>query len=130
MPIYDYKCNKCNSNFSLMRRRENRDAPALCPTCGTETKKRVFTVAGLLRSRTGEEARVNCQGTGSGIGWHVQGGTGNIFRNCEANYNGKAGFVFEGPGRNTLINTKCIGNPTGLVVRNGAQIDDHNTVIE
>jgi putative FmdB family regulatory protein len=130
MPTYDYKCGECGRVFSLMRRRESRGAPVDCPNCGASTRKRLFTTAGLLGVRTvSEKPQVEPQ-LGRGVGFYVQGGTNNTFIDCEGSYNGEAGFVFEGGGPHTLINTKARGNPTGIIVRDGAQIKDYNTDIQ
>jgi putative FmdB family regulatory protein len=130
MPTYDYKCSECRRVFSLMRRRENRGAPANCPNCGASTGKRLFTNAGLLRARTVSESPTLEPRRGKGAGFYVKGGNNNTFIDCEASYNGEAGFVFEGNGQHTLINTKARGNPTGIIVRDGARIRDYNTDIQ
>lgn len=35
MPIYEYKCNKCSTDFSVLKLGSGDDAPT-CPTCGTK----------------------------------------------------------------------------------------------
>ena len=39
MPIYEYFCPKCGSEFELRRHLSEVDKPALCPRCGTEGQK-------------------------------------------------------------------------------------------
>ncbi len=129
MPAYDYKCSKCDKVFSLVRRRDSRGAPAPCPTCGAPTQRRVFTTAGLLKARSPNESPPAAAQEGGGVGFRVVGGENNTFIDCEGSYNGQAGFVFEGGGPHTLINTKAWGNPTGIIVRGGAKIRDYNTDI-
>jgi len=39
MPVYEYKCNKCGTEFEVMRPFSQADDPASCPKCkGTGEK--------------------------------------------------------------------------------------------
>ncbi len=62
-------------------------------------------------------------------GFHVEGAN-NTFIDCESSFNRDAGFFFGGKGKNTLINPKARGNPTGVVVRDNAKIRVYNPDIE
>lgn len=41
MPIYEYRCPKCGTDFELMRRMAEIDKPAPCPKCGAEAERLV-----------------------------------------------------------------------------------------
>ena len=38
MPTYDYQCTHCGP-FEAMRRMADRDAPAVCPQCGSQAER-------------------------------------------------------------------------------------------
>ena len=40
MPIYEYKCTKCNERFELLRRFSDKDDEIKCPKCGDIAAKR------------------------------------------------------------------------------------------
>jgi len=39
MPIYEYICTKCKTEFELMRPFSEADKPAVCPKCNSEAQK-------------------------------------------------------------------------------------------
>ncbi len=39
MPIYEYACSKCNTEFELMRPFSEADKLAACPKCNSEAQK-------------------------------------------------------------------------------------------
>lgn len=39
MPIYEYRCPKCGTDFELMRRISEMNEPASCPQCGAEAER-------------------------------------------------------------------------------------------
>ena len=41
MPIYEYICNKCKTEFELLRHFSEADKPVVCPKCNTEAQKLV-----------------------------------------------------------------------------------------
>ena len=41
MPIYEYRCKKCDTRFELMRRLAQRDKAATCSNCGSRATARV-----------------------------------------------------------------------------------------
>ena len=45
MPIYEYRCPKCEIDFELMRPMSEMSKPAPCPQCGTEAERLVSACA-------------------------------------------------------------------------------------
>lgn len=45
MPVYEYRCPKCDTDFELMRRINEMNEPALCPQCGSKTERLVSVFA-------------------------------------------------------------------------------------
>ena len=41
MPIYEYICTQCKTEFELMRPFSEADKPAVCPKCNSEAQKLV-----------------------------------------------------------------------------------------
>lgn len=44
MPMYDFNCQKCGSDFTLRRPIAEIDDPAPCPECKSEETKRQMSV--------------------------------------------------------------------------------------
>jgi putative FmdB family regulatory protein len=40
MPIYEYRCGKCKTVFEILRDRSQRDAEAVCTSCGGRKAQR------------------------------------------------------------------------------------------
>jgi putative FmdB family regulatory protein len=52
MPIYEYQCTKCGEAFDIMASLDERDAKAVCPSCGSRHVTRKFGVFTKGGSRT------------------------------------------------------------------------------
>jgi len=52
MPLYEYKCKKCEKNFEILQRNNEK---VVCPKCGSKTLEKQFSVfaSGSL-SQSGE----------------------------------------------------------------------------
>jgi len=46
MPIYEYRCKKCNKQFELRQRMEERGA-GVCPACHSGEVEKLFSVFGV-----------------------------------------------------------------------------------
>ncbi len=70
MPLYEYECKNCASQFELLRAR-NAQEPPICPVCGqTEVVRvmssfrgRLATNSGSLRSIAGTSSCAGCSAT-------------------------------------------------------------------
>jgi len=45
MPIYEYVCPRCKTEFELMRPFNEADKPAKCPKCKLEAQKQISNFA-------------------------------------------------------------------------------------
>jgi putative FmdB family regulatory protein len=69
MPIYEYVCEACRREFSLLRPMSEADAPAACEACGRARTKRKLSV---FSARTSEGTPVagtsgsSCSGCAGG----------------------------------------------------------------
>ena len=50
MPIYEYRCRKCATEFELMRPIAQLDAPASCPACRSSATTRKLSTFSVVRS--------------------------------------------------------------------------------
>ncbi len=62
MPIYEYICEGCRREFSLLRPMSDADLPAACEACGRTRIKRKLSV---FSARTGDGQTVSGTGGGS-----------------------------------------------------------------
>lgn len=44
MPVYEYQCAKCGETFDFIAGLSDRDAKAVCPSCGSRDATRKFGV--------------------------------------------------------------------------------------
>ncbi|UCD99245.1 MAG: zinc ribbon domain-containing protein [Chloroflexota bacterium] len=42
MPIYQFSCNSCNTQFEERRSFSQSDAPGTCPTCQSQDSQKIF----------------------------------------------------------------------------------------
>ena len=43
MPLYEYRCEKCQKGFELLRRMSDADTGVECPACQSKRVKRQFS---------------------------------------------------------------------------------------
>ncbi|MBN1276330.1 MAG: zinc ribbon domain-containing protein [Deltaproteobacteria bacterium] len=53
MPIYEYKCRRCNLEFELIRPLSQADDKASCPQCGNECSRMLSTFASFSKGSDG-----------------------------------------------------------------------------
>lgn len=51
MPIYEYKCNKCDNKFDVFTSYEKRNN-IVCPKCGNENVKILISQLGYIKHPT------------------------------------------------------------------------------
>lgn len=45
MPMYEYRCERCDALFEEIKRMADRDQPETCPACGGEARAQISGVA-------------------------------------------------------------------------------------
>ena len=59
MPIFEYHCDECATDFEVLQRTRDTTKLPKCPSCGAQdTKKRfsAFATAGTQKESTGDNA--------------------------------------------------------------------------
>lgn len=56
MPIYEYRCRKCRTKFSVLTLRVGERASTVCPKCGGQAADRLLSRFSMPKS---EEARMD-----------------------------------------------------------------------
>jgi len=70
MPIYEFECLACQTQFEVLVRTMSDDSPRKCPQCGSSRSRRalsVFKVGAAPAARNASEAGASCQRCG-GVG--------------------------------------------------------------
>ena len=49
MPLFEYKCPKCDHEFEELRRSDDRDLPAKCEKCDGDAKRRISVTSFTLK---------------------------------------------------------------------------------
>lgn len=75
MPLYEYACRACGADFEMLRRSQDRLAPAVCPTCGEQQLSLRMSAAavGAGRGSSGGDA-CSLPGGSMGMGGCCGGG--------------------------------------------------------
>ena len=69
MPLYEYRCNECGTEFEMMLRFSEADRQPACPKCeSSQTQKKLSAVAsfGTAASGIDNNSRASC-GTRGGF---------------------------------------------------------------
>mgnify|MGYP001237709822 FL=1 len=62
MPIYEFKCLKCDEFFELILMNKSEEAELKCPKCGSEEFERVISSTNFsMGSGSGNKTSVNTQ---------------------------------------------------------------------
>ena len=59
MPIFEYHCSKCSTEFEVLQRASDTNKSPKCPSCGAQdTKKRfsTFATAGTQKASANDNA--------------------------------------------------------------------------
>ena len=57
MPIYEYVCLRCKTEFEVMRPFSEADKPVICPQCNSEAQKQIANFASKTGSYLQSPAR-------------------------------------------------------------------------
>jgi putative FmdB family regulatory protein len=99
MPIYEYRCDRCDERWELRRSVADRDAHSACPRCRRRAERVLFPGANVGRSPSSTRPAENTSGLPADHRprVHISNST---FKN------GDVGIQTNGPGRISLKNVK------------------------
>lgn len=68
MPIYEYKCNKCNKKFEFFHKSISSEEQVTCPDCSSSEIKKMFSKfsASVGESSSYNSYQPSCNSTSSG----------------------------------------------------------------
>lgn len=66
MPIYEYQCQECQTNFELIRPMKDADSTALCVNCHSENVKRKISLFNASSEGRTFAANSDCSGCAAG----------------------------------------------------------------
>lgn len=77
MPIFEYKCNECNTTFEQLTKSSNSNEEIICPECHSSNNKKLFSAfstTAVNSSFSGDGcANGNCNIDNSGMGGCANG---------------------------------------------------------
>jgi putative FmdB family regulatory protein len=83
VPIYAYRCSRCDARFDLMRPFARADAPAPCPDCAGPSQRQIARFAAFSKGASGTSAvagGATCGGCSGGSCAGCGGGAGSAGR--------------------------------------------------
>jgi putative FmdB family regulatory protein len=66
MPLYEYRCDKCNKPFEMLRRMSEADTGVDCPACHSKRVTRQFSSFAAVGSSGGSSMEAACAKPGCG----------------------------------------------------------------
>jgi len=67
MPLYEYRCEKCDKTFEMLRRMSEADSATECPACASKRVKRQFSSFAAVGGGAGAGAEMGgCAKPGCG----------------------------------------------------------------
>ncbi len=68
MPIYEFKCSKCNDLFEILVRNEQEEAEIRCPRCESNRFERVISTTTHTMGESGSSQGPNATSRSCGSG--------------------------------------------------------------
>jgi putative FmdB family regulatory protein len=72
MPLYEYRCNDCESIFDELRPIRVADSPIKCPACGSSATSRKLSLFAASCGGNGPAVSSSCQNCSSGDCTHCR----------------------------------------------------------
>ena len=73
MPVYEFKCNKCNITFEEYFKSASEQKTLFCPSCRSEHVEKIFSVFGASGTGNGNPAPAGNKAGGGGCGCCAMG---------------------------------------------------------
>lgn len=65
MPLYEYRCNQCNTSFEKIVSFSQADRLPICPTCQSQNTQKKLSRIAVLGSSTGSSSGSSSSSCGS-----------------------------------------------------------------
>lgn len=75
MPVYEYRCEKCNQITEALRKMSDSDAPMVCEHCGSDHTKRAHSLVAASGGKGQPQAATHQHSGSCGCG-KPRGGCG------------------------------------------------------
>lgn len=56
MPIFEYRCESCNTKFEVLHRTSQYEDEVVCPSCGSKNYKKLFSVFSASMGNGGSDS--------------------------------------------------------------------------
>ncbi len=78
MPIFEYKCTECNSNYDIFHRSQNINKEEIvCPKCGSKEHKKLLSTFKASVSGSSSSDYDSCSTGNCGVPAYTGGGCAN-----------------------------------------------------
>ena len=128
MPSYFYECRKCCKVFTVKKKMEECEQPAICPDCGKSTAKRVVLGPFFVRRNASAKAAPPLGDGTSRAAANQRPWTARMV-NCEA-INCDTGIKISGDARIQSHGLKLRGNRISIDIDGNGELHGFNTDIE
>lgn len=54
MPIFEYRCENCNTKFEVLHKSSENQNEIICPACGSKNYKKLFSVFSASMSNSSD----------------------------------------------------------------------------
>jgi len=61
MPLYEFKCNKCENFFEILVMNSKDEVEMKCPECSSEKFERILSTSNYAMGQGGAQSSVNTQ---------------------------------------------------------------------
>jgi len=67
MPLYEYRCEDCETTFEQLVAARDRDNGAVCPDCGSKQVQRLISTFAVGKSSSSSSASISCPTCSTGV---------------------------------------------------------------
>ncbi len=68
MPIFEYKCEKCETRFEVLHKTQNNENEITCPKCNSVENKKLFSAFSASVSGSSSYSSEGCSDGSCGVG--------------------------------------------------------------
>lgn len=64
MPVYDYKCNECDSKYDIFHKSKENQEDIICPKCGSKNASKLMSAPSISMHSLGSPEMPACPSGG------------------------------------------------------------------